>query len=491
MSRSDVRGSLPEQKQKLLDGVLSALLPIDGLHSVTLVGSFIDQDDLAAISDVDVVVVFERLSPSRFDAAVAAVGALTGAGLGQPARRVVVNATLGPLKQDQPTDLVIHLMLYDLDSHRAHVLKSPFTCLDWERSHVGWGPSLAEIYPVGPLCPRDFAGARRSLVDYVHDLESGVVSFRRLEPSGERMVEVPDRQPLDRRSAGEYAYHIIRHLIVNALKMRTGRNCAWDHAALIADWRREFPDLASWVPFFERIRQVKLARGAAFPDETVTATREFLDAFSGSIDRQVGGALKLRLVRHARTVLNDGSFLGVRRDPRLEAPETIAALEERWDFVHSSPLLRALETAQCLAPDAEIAVHDQLAEIDYGEAEGQTPDQFTDRFPEIARHWNDGKDDLPFPGGEGTLDVRRRVRAYLDSLAAVTGRGLAVTHNVVLRVLAADLLGLDARKAHRLPVDHLQALEICRIDGRWMPDWDRAITARLLDAYLAWPARDS
>jgi len=86
-----------------------------------------------------------------------------------------------------------------------------------------------------------------------------------------------------------------------------------------------------------------------------------------------------------------------------------------------------------------------------------------------------------------TEDVLQRARAFLRSLGHASGRALAVTHNVVARVIVADVLGLDVRKAYRMPIGHLEPLDICRIGDRWLPDWDATVKARLIDGFLGWP----
>lgn len=489
MNRPDAFASLTPVKRALAEVIIDALTDVAGICSVTFVGSFVDREDLSGISDIDTVVVFDQLTTARFAGAVAAVSALTGRALGFPERRLLVNATLGPLKYDEPDQIVVHLMLYDRASHRQHVLKSPFTCLDWERSPLCWGERLVDLYPVGRLEPRDFVVARRGLANYVDDLDSGTLSFRRFEPDGDRMIEVTDCVALDRRRQGEYAYHIVRNLIVNALKMRTGQNRLWHEASLQQDWMRGLPDLADWWPFYDRVRAVKTARQADSPADTLSLTRAFLGAFSASLDRTMANACRLRLVRHGPTAINDGTFLGRRRDPPLVDPGAIPQAQEAWETVYSSPLRRAVETARALAPRAAVQIDERLTEIDYGQAEGLTVLQLREAFPRIGEAWARGEDS-PFPSGEGTDDVLQRVQCFLGSLANASARSLAVTHNVVLRVIAAHLLGLDFRWAYRIPIAHLESLDVCRIGGRWLPDWGSAVKARLLDGFVGWPDRE-
>src|SRR5262245_29127103 len=169
------------RREAIAGRIHDAVGRIESVCSVTVVGSLADGEDLSRIRDIDTVVVFNRLTPSRFAEAVAAVSALSGEALGLPDRQVRVNTTLGPLKCGGRDDIAVHLMLYDRASHRQHVLRSPFTCFDWERSSLCRGQRLADLYPVGCLAPADFLTARRGLADYMADLQSGTVSVRRFD----------------------------------------------------------------------------------------------------------------------------------------------------------------------------------------------------------------------------------------------------------------------------------------------------------------------
>lgn len=473
---------MSSSKARIAEAIAGALREAGGLRSLTFAGSFVDKPGLAGISDIDTIVIVDDLTPARFETYVRSARTLTGADLGLPGRRVFVNASLGPLKFDTDEQVVIHLMLYDTVSHRDHVLNSPFTCLDWERHPPCLGAPLRDIYPATALQPRDFLAARRGLANYVGDLERGTLSFRRYEARGGRMVEVPGEQPLDRRHTAAYAYHIVRNLICNVLKMRTGRNTWWDDDALEPAWREHLPGLAHWIDLFRTLRQWKLARYDGPAQDAVARTRLFLREVAASIDRDLARALHVRLVRHGRTPLNDGTFLGRGRNPPLAA--TPAALEETWTAVYSSPLARAAETAAALAPGATIQLDDRLSEIDYGLAEGLTAAEARERFPDLRRAWEDGRD-IAFPGGEDTAGVLARARAFLGALPQGPGRILAVTHNVVVRAILADLLGLRLERAFRIPIEHLEPIDICRIDGRWVPNLAPGVKARVLDGYVA------
>ena len=53
-----------------------------------------------------------------------------------------------------------------------------------------------------------------------------------------------------------------------------------------------------------------------------------------------------------------------------EAAERFAEMGVKIDKVYTSPLIRAVQTAEKIAPDAEISVDERLIEMDYGPYEG-------------------------------------------------------------------------------------------------------------------------
>ena len=76
-----------------------------------------------------------------------------------------MNTNLSNLKNKNTNgNLVIHLMIYDLESHKKHVIES-FTCLDWVIQFV-ISPNLRDIFPVLILQILDFKTARRNIDDY-------------------------------------------------------------------------------------------------------------------------------------------------------------------------------------------------------------------------------------------------------------------------------------------------------------------------------------
>jgi broad specificity phosphatase PhoE len=160
------------------------------------------------------------------------------------------------------------------------------------------------------------------------------------------------------------------------------------------------------------------------------------------------GARRIVLVRHPETVANaESRYIG-----RLDSPLSprggrqsawLARSLENWgaDSVFSSPLGRALLTAQAIAPaGVPVSVLGGLSEIDFGIAEGLTYDEIQARGIRL-----DYTGDGPVaPGGETGLAFDRRVREAADIIAAGPQRSVVVSHGGVIRRLLVAWLGLSA-----------------------------------------------
>lgn len=146
-----------------------------------------------------------------------------------------------------------------------------------------------------------------------------------------------------------------------------------------------------------------------------------------------------RFQGHADVPLNDEG-----RRQALELADRLAG--EAYSAAYSSPLKRALETAQILASRLgfEIEQRENLKEVDVGSWCGLTTTEVERRYPEgfrrWARDWSGG-----WPDGETYDDLGRRVVADLQTIAArhPEGRVLAVTHGGAIRAVLAAIAGLS------------------------------------------------
>jgi alpha-ribazole phosphatase len=182
----------------------------------------------------------------------------------------------------------------------------------------------------------------------------------------------------------------------------------------------------------------------------------------------------LFLVRHGETEwAKSGRVLG-RRDIGLSATgrEQAQRAAERLKGVElvevlSSPLLRAVETAELIAAahKIEIARDPRLTDFQAGKWEGKSYSEIL-ADAEYQRFLRDPQ--APeIPGGEGLAAIRDRVVASIDQALEDNELGsniCVVSHAGVLRVLLAHFLGMSVANYHRLRVQS-GSISVLRFDS--------------------------
>jgi glucosyl-3-phosphoglycerate phosphatase len=120
------------------------------------------------------------------------------------------------------------------------------------------------------------------------------------------------------------------------------------------------------------------------------------------------------------------------------------------DFVWSSDLVRAVETADALARLTGLEVHQdsRLREFDVGERQGMTMQEFIDTHPDLYEHWAKGDLSVEIPAAEPADDVAARMREVLRDAAETVGpgqTGVVVGHGASLRVGIAAFFDLPPK----------------------------------------------
>jgi probable phosphoglycerate mutase len=146
----------------------------------------------------------------------------------------------------------------------------------------------------------------------------------------------------------------------------------------------------------------------------------------------------LVLVRHGESTGNaEGRLLG-----RIDAPLTedglaqaraageLLALGPRVLELRSSPLQRALRTAEALDTGRAVEVDERWVEVDYGEHDGSL---LGDVPAEVWQQWRSDPDFRP-PGGESLAAVGARVAAACDELFAHPDQGARASDGDVVVV---------------------------------------------------------
>jgi broad specificity phosphatase PhoE len=128
--------------------------------------------------------------------------------------------------------------------------------------------------------------------------------------------------------------------------------------------------------------------------------------------------LRLHLLRHGQTNASRGNLFSGRRvdlpltdEGRAMAAAFADAYRHRtWAGIYSSPLGRAVTTAQPLADAVGMPVQtrDGFAEIDYGEWDGQSASEVAERFPMEYARWTADPAWNPPTGGETAVALAQR-----------------------------------------------------------------------------------
>lgn len=171
------------------------------------------------------------------------------------------------------------------------------------------------------------------------------------------------------------------------------------------------------------------------------------------------------LVRHGQTEWNRVERFRGRADVPLnatglaQAEATGRRIAAEWQpvAVYSSPLSRAVKTAEATAKHfhLNVQIHLGLADIDYGEWQGLTPDEARERWPDVHNAWYTTPHLAHIPGGETLDDVRARGMTTVAELAArhAAQTIVLVGHTVINRAVLLGVLGLHNNRFWKLKQD--------------------------------------
>jgi len=172
--------------------------------------------------------------------------------------------------------------------------------------------------------------------------------------------------------------------------------------------------------------------------------------------------MRLLLIRHALTphvghkLSGWSSGVHLSDEGRAQAARLTERLHEvQIDAIYSSPLDRAVETAQPIAKDHKLRVRQraEIGEVKYGELEGKSL-----RTLAKGKLWaklQTWPSDIRFPGGESLRETQARAVAAIERLRAEHPKqNVAVlSHGDWIRLSVAHYLGVHIDLYRRINVD--------------------------------------
>ncbi len=143
------------------------------------------------------------------------------------------------------------------------------------------------------------------------------------------------------------------------------------------------------------------------------------------------------IIRHGQTQVNKQQALQGRSDHQLnetgiaQAESVAAGLKNIvFDHVFSSPLKRAVQTAEIVVPNVRPVIDDRLIEMDYGPYEGMDLSRLP---PEILTFFSDFIHNPAPDGMEPLSSVRERAGAFIEDVRHLEGNILIFTHAIAMK----------------------------------------------------------
>lgn len=476
-----IRDFLIKQPFKIADETKDIL-------SLNFVGSFSESQGLADISDIDIVVIVDFLTKSIFEKILNKFEEIAPVLNKKYGLKLKINSSFGPLKFNDENTVVYHVMIYDVFRHILHCQKSPFTCYDWERTKLYRKKHIAEIYPIYRLMPNYFFNARRGVKEYLHDFAKSSISYREYTFTSDGEVsEKTCYSPMTTKDQYEFAFHIVKFLMLNFIKLVEAGNVYYRNEVLIEQFRKYLSDfdddINSW--FVKLLGYKKSNRYPENLDDLYGFIENFLKKFERYFNKYFSLNDKYVFVcRHAKTDLNQGTtFLGQKLDPHIIKNDVLIEQSSyEFDKVVISPTVRSAETVTLITSCSKITKDPLLSEVNYGEAEGKDLEWLREYYPEIIQAWDRG-DDIAFPSGESLNDIRLRVEKFI-SLLPGSNRLLIITHNVWLRALIGISFRIPMRDWYKINIPHNYLFEFrFGFDGKLYPNFKQEDLSILFEKY--------
>lgn len=173
--------------------------------------------------------------------------------------------------------------------------------------------------------------------------------------------------------------------------------------------------------------------------------------------------MRLILVRHGESEWNRiGRYQGQMDAPLselgLRQAEALAERlrREQIDAIYTSPLQRARRTAEAIAryhPAVPLHEDPALLEIHHGDWQGLYAWEVRERYPDELHEWRMFPTRSQMPNGESFSNILKRTLTFRERICAQYAADASIvisTHDVVIKILVADALGMHMDRINRL-----------------------------------------
>lgn len=163
--------------------------------------------------------------------------------------------------------------------------------------------------------------------------------------------------------------------------------------------------------------------------------------------------MKLLLLRHGENEFNRQRIVCGRIDPLMNR-HGIAQVRrlarflkrEKIDHLYSSPMRRTRQTASIIFGRKKCILKPELREIDFGEWEGLPLKKIAAQHPRHYQKWLTHPEEIKFPKGESTRQLKSRVMKFVNKLARQYNNRdktiALVTHGIPIKIIVCEFLGI-------------------------------------------------
>lgn len=127
----------------------------------------------------------------------------------------------------------------------------------------------------------------------------------------------------------------------------------------------------------------------------------------------------------------------------------VALRNEPIEAIYTSPLPRALQTAEALARPLKLTpvADPRLMEIHVGVFQDLLHAEIAERYPAETAAWRGSDPDYRIPGGESRRDLMTRGRAAFDAVVSAGHKTVAiVSHGGLLAAIFKSILNIPAER---------------------------------------------
>jgi len=172
--------------------------------------------------------------------------------------------------------------------------------------------------------------------------------------------------------------------------------------------------------------------------------------------------VRLILVRHGQTLWNREkraqgiSDVELSNRGRAQADSLARSLrDERIDAIVSSPLKRALQTAEAINRFHHLAIkhEEDLMELNMGDFEGIVFQEMRDKHGEFLERWIRDPASVAMPGGESLSELQERAWNAVERVIARPGTTLLASHNFTIMTILCRIRDMELSHIRKVHVD--------------------------------------